>query len=364
MKPTYDITKSYDWNYENGPIFTGKIPERKNPHRGAGHSAKKFKLWDFELNSPIGVPAGPLLNSNWIKLYAELGFDIPVYKTVRSVYRECHPNPNCIYIQRRDQLTEDEIGADIVGNFNEPKNSREITITNSFGVPSKSPQEWMADIEKANSYMGEGQVMIVSINGTPGSGTDIVSDYVRVAEMAKEAGAKIIEANYSCPNVSTGEGSIYSDPEMSAKISQAIKKAIGNVPFMIKLGNFKNPAKLEEVAKANAPFVDGIAGINTIKMNVYNEAGEQALPGEGRLGSGLCGNAIHDIAQKFTENLAKIKRDNNFDFIICGVGGIMTADDFAERLEGGADIAMSATAAMWNPLLASEFHEKFGDKFN
>ncbi len=357
MKPTYDISKSYDWNYENGPIFAGEIPKRENP-------AKKFKLWDFELNSPIGVPAGPLLNSNWIKLYANLGFDIPVYKTVRTTYRECHPNPNCIYIQRKDQLQESEIGADIVGNFKQPKNSRDITITNSFGVPSKEPKEWMADIELANSYLNDGQVMIVSINGTPGSGMDIVSDYVRAAEMAKEAGAKIIEANYSCPNVSTGEGSIYSDPEMSAKISREIKKALGNTPFMIKLGNFVNPAKLEEIAVANAPFVDGIAGINTIKMNVYNELGEQALPGEGRLGSGLCGNVIHDIAQKFTENLAEIKQKNNFDFIICGVGGIMTADDFAERFKGGADIAMSATAAMWNPLLASEFHAKFGDKFN
>ena len=55
---------------------------------------------------------------------------------------------------------------------------------------------------------------------------------------------------------------------------------------------------------------------------------------------------------------------NDFDFIICGVGGIMSADNFSERVEGGADIAMSATAAMWNPLLASEFHQKFKDSFN
>jgi len=357
MKATYDISKSYDWNYDNGPIFTGEIPKREIP-------AKKFKLWDFELNSPIGVPAGPLLNSNWIKLYAELGFDLPVYKTIRTVSRECHQNPNCIYIQKTDQLKGSEMGADIVGNFNQPSNLRDITITNSFGVPSKEPKEWMADIEKANSYMGDGQVMIVSINGTPGSGLDIVLDYVRAAEMAKEAGAKIIEANYSCPNVSTGEGSIYSDPEMSAKISREIKKAVGNTPFMIKLGNFEDIAELEKVAAANAPFIDGIAGINTIKMNVYNEAGEQALPGEGRLGSGLCGNAIRDISQKFTENLVKIKKKNNFDFIICGVGGITSANGFGDRLDGGADIVMAATAAMWNPLLASEFHNKFGDKFN
>ncbi len=358
MQPTYDISKSYDWNYENGPIFTDKIPERVKP-------AKFFKLWNFELNSPIGVPAGPLLNSNWIKLYAELGFDILVYKTIRTTYRECHPNPNCIYIQRKEQLKPEEAGQDLVGNFLQPEDVREITITNSFGVPSKEAQEWMADVEKANSYLSQGQVMIVSINGTPGTGVDLVSDYVRAAEMAKEAGAKIIEANYSCPNVCSGEGSIYADPEFSAKISREIKKALGSsVPFMIKLGNLTDKEKFREVIKNNAPFVDGISGINTVKMNVYNEAGEQALPGKGRLGSGLCGNIIRDIAQEFTADLVKIKKKNGFDFIICGVGGITTADHFAERLKGGADIAMSATGAMWNPFLASEFHKKYGDKFN
>ncbi len=352
MQPTYDITKSYDWNYDNGPIFTAEIPPQKIP-------AKKFKLWDFELNSPIGVPAGPLLNSNWIKLYAELGFDIPVYKTVRSVFRECHPNPNCIYIPRKNQLTLDETGNDIVGNFAQPAKNEDLTITNSFGVPSKNPQEWMADIAKAQSYLQNGQVMVVSINGTPGTGEDIIADYVRVAQMAVEAGAKIIEANYSCPNVASGEGSIYADAEFSAKISREIKKNIGSVPFMIKLGNLKNFADLEKVVVANAPFVDGIAGINTIKMNVYDENGQQALPGKNRLGSGLCGNIIRDIAQNFTENVAKIRETNNFDFIICGVGGIMTADDFQNRLSSGADIAMSATAAMWNPLLAHEFKQKY-----
>jgi len=207
--------------------------------------------------------------------------------------------------------------------------------------------------------------MIVSINGTPGTGVDIIKDYVRAAEMAKEAGAKIVEANYSCPNVSSGEGSIYADPEFSAKISREIKRSLGSsIPFMIKLGYLQDNNRFAEVVKNNAPFVDGISGINTIKMNVYNEKGEQALPGEGRLGSGLCGNIIRDVAQEFVKNLAKIKQENKFDFIICGVGGIMTADDFAERLESGADIAMSATAAMWNPLLAHEFHEKFRDSFN
>jgi dihydroorotate dehydrogenase len=353
MKSTYDINKTYDENYDQGPFFDGKVLKLKSPKQ-------KIKILDFELNSPLGVPAGPLLNSNYIKLYAELGFDLPVYKTVRTDYRLVHPAPNCVYVDADGQLTSDRIGGDLFQKQDLPKDLSEITITNSFGMPSKSVAEWQADVELANSYLKEGQVMPVSITGTPGEGVDLIEDYARCATMAVEAGAKIIEANFSCPNVDTGEGAIFCDPESSSKISKKIREAIGNTPLFIKVGFFGNQEILRSVAAANAPFIDGIAGINTITMNVYKENGEQALLGKSRLKSGLCGAGIRDLSMKFTRNLAQIKEDGNYDFVICGVGGITTAEDFFDRLEAGADIAMSATGAMWNPLLALEFHKKYG----
>lgn len=350
MQTTYDVTKSYDWNYENGPIFTDKILEQKI-------STKKTKLFDFELNSPLGVPAGPLLNSNWIKLYAELGWDIPVYKTVRTIEFPAHPNPNCIFAQLDHQLQDADMGTDIVGNFNKPETVDHLTITNSFGMPSKSPEVWMADVEKANLYLSDGQVMVVSVVGSVGADRPLVQDYAHCAKLAKEAGAKIIEVNYSCPNVCTGEGSIYTDADFSSEISKAVKSAIGSTPLLIKVGNYISSEFMESVVAANAPYIDGIAGINTIAMKVHDEEGKQALPGEGRLVSGLCGAGIHDVSQKFTEDLAEIRKKNKFDFIICGVGGMMTPDDFDQRLAGGADIVMSATAAMWEPELAMKWRE-------
>ncbi len=353
MKSTYDIDKTYDENYDEGPFFTEKKPVLTS-------SKQKIKILDFELNSPLGVPAGPLLNSNYIKLYAELGFDIPVYKTVRTDYRLVHPAPNCVYVDTDGQLTMDRIGGDLFQKQDLPKDLSEITITNSFGMPSKSVKEWQADVELANSYLKSGQVMPVSITGTPGSGVDLADDYARCAMMAVEAGAKIIEANYSCPNVDTGEGAIFCDPESSAKISEKIRQVIGNTPFFVKFGFFGNKEILQEVVVKNAPFIDGIAGINTITMNVYKEGGGQALEGKSRLKSGLCGAGIRDLSMKFTRDLAQIKEAGNYDFVICGVGGITTADDFFDRLEAGADIAMSATGAMWDPRLAMEFRKKFG----
>lgn len=352
LSDVYKIDQSYDWNYDHGPVFDQPIPSINRRH-------PKVKLWDFELHSTLGVPAGPLLNSNWVKFYAEMGFDIPVYKTVRTLERDAHPNPNCAYVAPSHQLGIMDIEQEIYTKNGEPEGLHDLTITNSFGVPSKTPKEWMADVERANSFMQNGQVMVVSINGTPGRDWSLEDDYARCASMAKEAGAKIIEANYSCPNVSTGEGSIYSDPEFSARISQKIRSAIGDTPFLIKMGMLPKE-QLVTVVDANRAFVDGFSGINTIAMNVKKDNGAQALPGKGRLKSGLCGAGIHDAGLQFTMDLSAIRSQRGDDFVICGVGGMMTPEHLQKRLDAGADIVMSATAAMWDPFLAKRFHEREG----
>lgn len=39
-------------------------------------------------------------------------------------------------------------------------------------------------------------------------------------------------------------------------------------------------------------------------------------------------------------------------YAIVGVGGVMKQEDYFEYKKAGADIVMSATGAMWDPLLA------------
>ena len=346
----YDADKSYEQNYDHGPFFKGDIPKRTEPKQ-------KIKLWNWELNSPIGIPAGPLLNSNWIKFYAQMGFDIPVYKTVRSISNACHPAPNCVYVNPTEQIA---LGSKPqLTTVDKPTNLEALTITNSFGVPSKPSSVWMEDVKVANDVMADGQVMVLSFMGTDGAdGRDLVSDYAYTAAMAKEAGGKILETNYSCPNLCGGKaGAIYQDADSSSQISKAIREEIGSsTPFMIKIGNLPYE-QLKEVVKANLPFVDGIAGINTMPGEVRRPDGQQALPGEGRLSSGICGAKINEVSQDFVEKLVKIKKELGADFVICGVGGIMTPQDFTQRLNAGADIAMSATATMWDPYLAQRYHK-------
>ena len=353
MKSTYDISKSYDWNYENGPIYTQIKPKIT--------AIKKIKLWDQLVNSPIGVPAGPLLNSKYIKLYSELAFDLPIYKTVRTCFRKAHPAPNCLYLNSTQQIQANEMNTTIYARQIEPKRIEDISITNSFGIPSKEIDAWQQDIQTANNSMSDGQLMIVSCTGTPSDKRDIIQDYVYCAQLAVEAGAKAIELNYSCPNVTSKEGSIYQDSLLSSKISQAVKSAIPNTPLMIKMGYIKNDKDLYNIISANSRYIDGIAAINTISMQARKLDNEQALPGLGRLNSGVCGNIIRDIGLETISRIATIKKKGHFDFILCGVGGVTAPQHFNDYLKAGADIVMSATGAMWNPHLAIDWRNLIQD---
>lgn len=344
--PTYDPALSYEENYERGPQFDGPFPDLSAP-------AKPFDFLGFTLNSPLGVPAGPLLNSAYVSLYAKLGWDVPVYKTVRSVARACHPAPNCLYIPS-DPLTEADAKTQRT-TAPEPKNVEDLSITNSFGMPSKDPSEWMKDVQVSEAAMKPGQLQIISITGTPDAGgRSLGDDFAYTAALAREAGAKVIEANFSCPNVVSREGSLFADPENSSAITAKIRKEIGDIPLLIKIGAVPED-KLADVIRANAPYIDGIAAINTVPLHIVNEKGEQALPGKGRLQSGVCGAAIRNVGADMTSRLVKLRGDIKSDLAVVSVGGVMDVADIDARLAAGADLVMSATAAMWDPLLASKW---------
>lgn len=346
---TYDPARTYEANYAAGPAYAGPFPVLAKPKA-------QCHVLGFALNSPIGVPAGPLLNSAYVGLYGTLGWDVPVYKTVRSVARACHPAPNCLFIVS-DALTEDD-AMSVRATAPAPQNVADLTITNSFGMPSKAPGEWMDDVRAASAALGEGQLLVVSIVGTADAGgRSLIDDFAYTAALAREAGARVIEANFSCPNVVSREGSLYGDPEQSAAVTAKIRREIGGIPLLIKIGALAQD-KLRAVVKANLPNIDGIAAINTVPLRIVDGEGRQALPGEGRLQSGVCGAAIRKVGANMTARLIRIREELGARLAVVSVGGVMTEDDIDARLELGADLVMSATAAMWDPLLASRWRAR------
>lgn len=351
LPPTYDITKSYEENLSAGPVYTGAIPP-------APAARKTYPFMGYELASPIGVPAGPLLDAAYVSLYARLGWDVPVYKTVRSIARASHPVPNCLFIAT-DMLSEADAHT-VRKVAPAPRSVANLTITNSFGMPSKAPSDWQADVRRASEAMQPGQLLVVSVVGTPGAeGRGLEDDFAHTAALAKVAGARVIEANFSCPNVASAEGELFRDARTSSSIVRKIKEEIGDIPLIIKIGALPED-HLAAVVEACLPFLDGVAAINTVPLSIVDATGRQALPGNGRLKSGVCGAAIGKVATEMTGRLLRIRDRLSATYSVVSVGGVMTEEDIDHRLAMGADLVMTATAAMWDPLLASRWKSRQG----
>ena len=144
-----------------------------------------------------------------------------------------------------------------------------------------------------------------------------------------------------------------------ASIAEAIKKEIGNTPLVIKLPYFESEAELRTMVENLGGTVDGFSAINTMPANIYDEQGNQALPGgEWRLKSGVCGAPIKWAGLEMVRRLKKMREEFGYSYTIIGVGGVMNAEDFFEYREAGADAVMSATGAMWNPYLAQEIKKR------
>ncbi len=352
----YDIEKSYFENAVQGPRYEGVLPQRPYPPK-----SQWIDFLGFKIASPIGVPAGPLLNSQWIGLAGRLGYDIPCYKTIRSHTYAGHSLPNVLFVKAEKQLLPNQLPSHLVTHKNSPSDLHELGITNSFGMPSRSPQYLQEDIPLANQSLADGQVLIVSVVGSPPkteNDPNFFDDFVAVAQMAKAWGAKIIEANFSCPNVSTGEGCIYYNPSVVYELSSKIVQAIGSTPLIIKMGIFPETATMEKsmlaAAKAGAR---GVSGINTISMKVIDKAGKNAL-GDDRPTSGVCGSPIREAALTFVQQARGLIDRHKLDLALIGCGGITLPEHFKAFLNAGADIAMTASGMMWDPYLALRYHRR------
>jgi len=342
--PLYDIHQSYLENAEKGPFFSYEIPERiVIPEHGW------MDFLNTRVATPIGIPAGPLLNSRWISLASDLGYDLLWYKTIRSHEYAGHALPNVIYVDVNENhaSVRDSIPSDL----------EHLAITNSFGMPSRSPEYLAKDIPLAQKALKPGQALIVSVVGTPDlKERSFTEDFVYTALLAKECGATLIEANYSCPNLGCKSGSLYLDPEAVFQLTKKLAEALMDTPLIIKMGTFPNEEVLSSVLEAAARGgARAVAGINSVGMQVTDKFNKPAL-GEDRVSSGICGSPIRPAALDFTRKARQIIHKNHLDLTLIGGGGITLPDHFDDFFEAGADIAVTATGMMWDPYLAYRYH--------
>jgi dihydroorotate dehydrogenase (NAD+) catalytic subunit len=349
----FDPSKTFDDNFDNGPFLkdTGQPP-----YTNSGEPSYSFL--GHTLYSPFGIGAGSLPTSKHVSKAFERGFDVVCYKTQRSVQFPCNDFPNVVYLDIDGDLTPDKTDKPLIGQLSSSKPVDKLTITNSFGNPSRGPQFWMDDMKQAMQAQGKGQLLIASVVGTIQDGftqEDYYNDFAHAAKLAADAGAPVIEVNLSCPNV-TNEGVICYTFEAVDIIARKVKEAVGNIPVIAKLGYFseERQALLEKTIIDTAPYFSAFSAINTIQATVVNKQGNQILPGEGRLRAGICGRGIQWAGLDMVQRLDALRKKHNLDYEIIGIGGVATPADFQKYRTAGADVVQSVTAAMWNDNLAAE----------
>ena len=288
--PYYDPMKSYEDNYKNGPfgIFRESVPMPS--------LSEKYTFFDFPVDIPFGIPAGPLLNGAFMVSAWRSGFSINTYKTVRSRSFPCHQFPNIIAVHGKNM--DIHPGDVVLGDTD--ISTIDIThdgITNSFGVPSQSPDIWINDMKETVLMTPSGSVCIASFMGTKEehmTKEQYVRDFSKTCEYIKQTGARILEVNFSCPNIGK-EGLICNDTQTSGDILEELHRAKGNNPLLVKIGYFSKEQQpdLEILLEHIHRFADGVVAINTIPATVIDENGDQVLPGSPvRRSSGTCGAAI------------------------------------------------------------------------
>lgn len=334
--PKYNAAQSYDWNFDHAPE-----PVQIDVPTVAG----KWTYCGLPVDSPLGVPAGPLLNGKWLLYYASLAFDILTYKTVRSSTRECFPLPNLIPVQAgqlaqsRTELLE--------------SSSMHGSWAVSFGMPSKSPDWWRRDIEATRRALPRGKVLSVSVVGTvqpEWSLEDLAADYANCARWALESGADCIESNFSCPNVSTCDGQLYQNPESAGVVAAHVRAAIGNAPYIVKIGHMLDRGEAGELLDALAPHATALAMTNSVAAMVRANDGSLYFDGQPR---GICGEATRDASLAQTRMFHELIVERQLNTKLVGVGGASSARDVREYLAAGAESVHIATAAMVDPLIAT-----------
>ena len=340
----YRSDRSYSWNYGHVP----KLPRvRRLPAAPGG------KLFDYALNSQLGIASGPLLNSKWVEAYARVGYDVLTYATVRSSEVPAFGLPNIRPVENREQ-------AAIATAPRRAAFDGDLTLAVSLGTPSMPPDVWRKDVRRARERLGKGQVLIVSVLGTTPPGGDreaLVMDYVRCARWAAEAGAHVIEAQLAWPDPFADQPqAIFENLSLASQILHRVRTSV-RVPVVAKFGAFRTPRLLHDTATRLASWASGFVLVHGFQRRVVDEDGNPAFEGAGRDRADIVGADTFPAASRQVGELLAWRKAGCWDRAVLAVGGITTVERAHETLREGADIALVGTAALYDPLFGVRFRQ-------
>lgn len=177
-----------------------------------------------------------------------------------------------------------------------------------------------------------------------------VEEYFEVTRIFDDSPIDAIEINISCPNVKEGGVAFGNNPDMSARVVEACRRATAK-PLITKLS--PNQTDIAENARRCIEAgTDGFAVINTL-MGMAVDI-EQRTPVIGNNQGGLSGPAIKPIALLKVHQVYQVCKAHGIPII--GQGGIVTAEDALEFIIAGASAVGIGTALFYDPLVCPKIN--------
>ncbi len=182
-----------------------------------------------------------------------------------------------------------------------------------------------------------------------------IEDYEAVCRRFDDSPIDAVEINISCPNIKEGGISFGNDPDSSARVIEACRRATTK-PLIAKLSPNQTDIR-ENARRCIEAGSDGLAVINTMTGMAIDT--ETRKPVIANVQAGLSGPAIKPIALLKVKQVYEVAGPLNIPII--GQGGITTANDALEFLIAGASAVGVGTALFYDPLVCREINTGIAD---
>ena len=260
-------------------------------------------------NNQLGTAAGLDKNGDFIDALGELGFGFLEVGTTTPLPQDGNSKPR------------------VFRNYNEN------SIINRLGFNNKGV-DYLVNNLKKRKYKG-----IVGVNigaNKTSSGKQRIDDFLICLEKVHKF-ADYITINISSPNTPNLR-ELHNKENLKILISALEEKSIEiklNIPIFIKISPDESEQVLDNIITAvSESFITGIIATNTTTSKLKIKDDEFKL-----IEGGLSGQYLMDES---TKKLSYIRNKSN-NMPLIGVGGVMSKNDFFEKIDAGANLVQLYT---------------------
>ena len=285
-----------------------------------------FSFAGMSFKNRLGTAAGLDKNGDYIDCLGELGFGFLEVGTVTPVPQEGNQKPRVF------------------------RNFQDKSIINRLGFNNKGVDYLVKNL-KLRSYKG---VVGVNVGANKKSeGEKRIEDYLYCIEKVHKY-ADYITVNISSPNTPNLRDLHNANnlSDLATSIENKVKELKIGIPFFLKISPDETDESLDNIIKTvENTFFTGIIATNTTtdKRSLTNK---KYMEIEG----GLSGKPLMD---KSTDKIKIIKNKSNGVIPIIGVGGVMNASDFNNKIDAGSKLVQIYTGfVIKGPNILNEILEK------